>query len=76
MGDFIPWHHPSLIGVLASSSAPFRSVPSIIYRWEYISSEEERAVLLLGKRSKKVSGKVAQLYVERTFGKKEVKFQM
>lgn len=37
-GGFIPQGHRSL-KKLASSSAPFRNVISIIYRWEYISGE-------------------------------------
>lgn len=72
-GDFVYWHHTSLIGMLASSSAPFRRVPGIIYRWEYFISKGERAGLPPGKRRKKVSFWEGG---QKTLGKREVKCQM
>lgn len=66
-----------LIGTLATSSALFRSMPSIIYRWEYISSEGGRAGLLPGKRRKKVSfWEGGSAVCGRTLGKREGKCQM
>jgi len=49
-GDFTPRAHPGLISLLASSSAPFRNVIRIIYRWEYVSGKGKRAELLPRKK--------------------------
>lgn len=49
-GGFTSWVHLSPTGLLASSSAHFRNVISITDRWEYISSEGDRAELLPRKK--------------------------
>lgn len=62
-GGFTPQAHPGLIGLLASSSAPFRNAISIISRWEYISSKGERVELL--PRKKEQESEVCKMHVER-----------